>query len=385
MNRRKMIVSAGVVLLVLGAAGGAAWLRFGRRVAVPVVQAVQGRVPLRVVGPGTVQARVPVTIGARITATVRQLDADVGDVVRRGQTLALLDDRDLVARRDVVGGQQTSLARNLVAARATVAKAQADLELARSQHRRDAELLHSGFVSPAATDASDAALRSASANLDSARATLSAREADLQGLSHEARYADTLLSYTRITAPMDGVITARQVEVGSMVVPGSTLLRMVDPASLWVAMRVDESVLGQVELGQPASIRLRTGQTLPGKVARIARESDAATRELEVYVSFDAPLARFAIDQEAEVAITTGAGTGVVVPLSALTRDRQGQQGVLVVADARTVFRAVQTGASDAGRVIVTQGLAAGEPVVANAEGVKAGVRVQAATSAGRR
>jgi HlyD family secretion protein len=384
MNRRKLIVSVLVAVLLLGAAAGAAYLRFGRSVAVSVVEAVQDKVVLRVVGPGTVQARVPVTISSRITATVKQIGADVGDVVQRGQDLALLDDRDLAARRGVVGGQQASLSRNLLAAQATVVKAQADLELARSKQRRDAELLRDGFVSQAAIDGSDAALRSAAASLDNARATLSAREADLQGLSQEARYADTVLSYTRITAPMDGVIISRQAEVGSTVVPGSTLLRMVDPASLWVAMRVDESVVGRVELGQPASVRLRTGQTVSGKVARIARQSDAATRELDVFVAFDAPLARFAIDQEAEITITAGQTAGLVVPVSALMRDRQGQQGVLVVADSRTAFRPVQTGTSDADRVIIIKGLAAGELVVAKADGVKAGVRVQASAPAGR-
>lgn len=374
----KALVPLLVVALVLVVGAGAAYMRFGRAIAVPVIEAAQGNVPLRVVGPGTVQARVPVTLAARITATVTQLNADVGDAVTRGQTLALLDDRDLAARRAVVGGQQAALSMNVAAARATVAKAQADLDLARSKQRRDADLLRSGFVSRAVIDASDAALRSAEASLDNAGATQSAREADLQALAQEARYADTVLSFTRITAPMDGVIISRLAEVGTTVVPGSALLRMVDPASLWVAMRVDESVVGRVQVGQAASIRMRTGETLSGRVARIASQSDAATRELEVNVAFDTPLARFAIDQEAEVAILAGNGSGIVVPLTALTRDREGRQGVLVVVDSRAEYRPVQTGAGDAQRVLVSEGLAAGERVVARAASVKAGMRVQA-------
>lgn len=374
----KALVPLLVVALVLVVVAGAAYMRFGPAIAVPVIEAAQGNVPLRVVGPGTVQARVPVTLAARITATVTQLNADVGDAVTRGQTLALLDDRDLAARRAVVGGQQAALSMNVAAARATVAKAQADLDLARSKQRRDADLLRSGFVSQAVIDASDAALRSAEANLDNAGATQSAREADLQALVQEARYADTVLSFTRITAPMDGVIISRLAEVGTTVVPGSALLRMVDPASLWVAMRVDESVVGRVQVGQAASIRMRTGETLSGRVARIASQSDAATRELEVNVAFDTPLTRFAIDQEAEVAILAGNGSGIVVPLTALTRDREGRQGVLVVVDSRAEYRPVQTGAGDAQRVLVSEGLAAGERVVAGAASVKAGMRVQA-------
>jgi HlyD family secretion protein len=135
-------------------------------------------------------------------------------------------------------------------------------------------------------------------------------------------------------------------------------------------------------VGQAASIRLRTGDTVSGKVARIAHQSDAATRELEVDVAFDTPPKRFAIDQEAEVSIDTGAASGIVLPVTALARDAQGRQGVWLVADSRTEFRAVQTGASDGQRVLVVKGLSGGERIVARAEGVKAGVRVRAAEPA---
>lgn len=380
MNRRRVafVAVAAFVIVVLGAF---AYARFLRAVEVPIVEAAQGTVAVRVVGPGTVQARVPVTLAARITATVRQLDADVGDAVKRGQTLGLLDERDLAARRGVVDGQRVAVERNVRAAQAAVAKAQAELELARSKQRRDAELLRTGFVSQSVLDASDAALRAAEANLDNARAALAAREAEARSLSQELRYADTVLSFARIVAPMDGVIIARTAEVGATVVPGTPIFRMVDPATLWIAVRVDESVVGRVRVGQPASIRLRTGETLAGKVARIARQSDAATRELEVNVAFNAPPARFAIDQEAQVSIDAGADSGIAVPLAALTRDSEGVRGVLVVVDGRTRFRPVETGSADGERVLVRKGLAAGERVVAQAQGVRANVRVRAAGS----
>lgn len=381
-RKRGRIVAVAVLAGALAAAAGAAWWRFGRAVPVAVVEAAQGRVMLRVLGPATLQARVPVTLAARITATVKEVRVDVGDVVRRGQVVALLDDRDLAARRGVVGGQQVALARNISAAAASVAKAQADLELARSRQQRDAELLRTGFVSQAVLDASNAALQAASAGLDNARAAHAAREAEGQALTQEGRYADTVLSFTRLAAPMDGVVIARQAEVGATVVPGSALLRLVDPATLWMAMRVDESVVGRVQVGQPAAIRMRTGETLAGKVARIARQSDAATRELEVHVAFDTPPERFAIDQEAEIAIATGQAAGVVVPSAALTRDRQGRPGVLVVAAGRTEFRPVRPGASEGERVLVAGTLAAGERVVARAEGVMAGMRVQPVSAA---
>jgi len=375
---RQFQVLAAIALVGIAAAFGG-W-RFVRAVPVTMHEVGQGSVVVRVVGPGTVQGRVPVTLAARITATVRQVQADVGDPVKRGQLLALLDDRDLAARRGVVGGQQDALARRVEAAQAALARARAELDLAESSRRRDAELLRTGFLSAAALDASEATLRAARANVDNARAALSATEAEVQALSQELRYADTVMSFTRIVSPIDGVIVLRQAEVGTTVVPGTPIFRLVDPATLWIAMRVDESVVGRVQVGQSAAIRLRTGETHRGKVARIARLSDAATRELEVNVAFDAPPARFAIDQDAEVEIDTGRASGAVVPLSALLRDREGRQGVLVVTDGRAQFRSLRTGAADETNVLVVEGLAAGERVVAQPAGVRDGMRVRPAS-----
>lgn len=362
--------------LLLLAAGAVAYWRFGHALDVQVAVAANGAIAARVVGPGSVQARIPVTLSARVNATVTQVHADVGDPVRQGQLLVTLDDRDLSARRGVVTGQQEALLRNTDGARAALAKAQADLELARSKLRRDQELLAQGFVSQAVVDASSAGLGGAVAGVDAAQSALAARGADARTLSQEARYADAVLSYTRIAAPMDGVVIQRLTEVGSTVAPGTALMKIVDPKSLWVATKVDESVVGRVHPGQTASIRLRSGEVLPGKVARIARQSDAATRELDVHVAFDAVPQRFAIDQEAEVSIAVGEDRGVLVPLTALTRDKAGRQGVLVIeggaAGGHTAFVAVQTASADDRRVLIRKGLVGGEAVVADAAGVAA-------------
>ena len=139
------------------------------------------------------------------------------------------------ATRDRPRHQQEALAHNVEAAQANVAKAQAELELARSKRQRDAELLRTGFVSQAVLDACDAALRAAAANLESARAAHSARADDVHAPGQEARHADTQLTFTRITAPMDGVIISRQAEVGTMLLPGSPLFRK---AATFVVMLV---------------------------------------------------------------------------------------------------------------------------------------------------
>jgi HlyD family secretion protein len=374
---RRLTLLAVATLLLIAAAGAAAW-RFVLAADVYVTVVAPGAIAVRVVGPGTVQARTSVTLSARINATIRHVLVDVGDAVREGQLLATLDDRDLSARRGVVSGQQEALLRGVEGARAALTKAQAELELARSRQRRDIELMHQGFVSQAALEGSNAALDGAAASVDAATATLAARDADVRTLSQEARYADVVLSYSRIVAPIDGIVVLRLSEPGNTAVPGTPVLKLVDPRSLWVATRVDESVVGHIQPGQPASIRLRSGEVLPGKVARIGRQSDASTRELDVHVAFDAVPQRFAIDQEAEVSIVVGEDRGMLVPLTALTRNPAGRAGLFVVDGGRTRFQAVETAGADARNVLVVRGLAGGESVVAAAEGVKANQRVRA-------
>lgn len=374
---QRRILFAGLLLLAAAAAAFGYW-RFVRASDVVVTTAQQGTIAFRVLGPGTVQARSAVSLAARVNATATQVLVDVGDTVKTGQLLVTLDDRDLAARRGAVGGQQQALARNTESAQAAVAKAQAELDLAQAKQRRDAELLAQGFVSQAVLDASNAALRAATAGVDAAKATLAARGADALTLAQEARVADVTLTHARLVAPLDGIVIERLVEPGSTVTLGMPLLKLVDPQTLWVATRVDETVVGQVQVGQPARIRLRTGDTVSGRVARIARRSDAATRELEVFVAFDAMPRHFAIDQEAEVAIDVGSRPGIVVPVTALMRDRSGQESVLVVEDGRTRLQPVQTDGADERHLRIRTGLTEGQTVVTNPAGLRANQPVRA-------
>jgi HlyD family secretion protein len=376
MRRKSLAILAAAGVLVVAAAALGSW-RLLRVEPVAASAVAPGSVEAWVTGPGTVQARVPVTLSARLTSTVMQVEADVGDLVQRGQRLVVLDARDLSARRSAVLSQQVSIARQVEAAEAAVAKADADLELASARQRRDADLHGKGFVSVASLDSSTAATRSAEAALLGARATAAARRADQLALRQEGIVAETQVGHAQLVAPMAGVVTQRLVEPGTTVGPGTPILRIVDPASLWVTTRVDEAVVEKVRPGQAAVIRLRSGTFVRGRVTRIAMQSDAATRELDVQVSFVEAAPRVAIDQEAEVRIATGRESGLVVPVSALIPDANGRSGVLRILDGRARFVTVETGPSSEGRVLVRSGLRAGEVVASDASQVRSGMRVR--------
>lgn len=118
---------------------------------------------------------------------------------------------------------------------------------------------------------------------------------------------------------------------------------------------------------------------MAGRVERIALQSDAATRELDVHVAFAAAPARVAIDQEAEVRIEVGREVGLVVPVTALTHDPQGRTGVLRLEDGRARFVPVVPAAAEGERVLVRAALRTGDLVLAPAAGARAGLRVRPA------
>ncbi|KQT10866.1 efflux RND transporter periplasmic adaptor subunit [Ramlibacter sp. Leaf400] len=378
LSRWVWLPALGIAVLVAAAALGWNVLR-GTPVAVAVVR--NGEVVVQVGGPGTVQARVPLTVSARLTSTVAEVAVDVGDSVQPGQLLALLEARDLVARHAAVARQQKSLASQVEAAAATVAKAHADLELARIRERRDADLHAQGFVSPAALDASVAASRGAEAVLRGSEASWAARRSDQQALAEELVIARAQVGYTRLVAPMPGRVIQRLVEPGTTVAPGTPILRLVDPATLWIAMRVDEALVDQVAVGQPATIRLRSGSIVPGRVERVTLQSDAATRELEVNVAFSEMPRRIAIDQDAQVHIDVGREHGLLVPAAAVAHDAAGRAGVLQVSGGRTHLVPVRVGPAGGGMVVVSGRLEEGAIVVADAGRAGPGMRVRPAGS----
>ncbi|MDA8110756.1 MAG: efflux RND transporter periplasmic adaptor subunit [Betaproteobacteria bacterium] len=293
------------------------------------------------------QARIPVTVGARVTATVSRLLVDQGNTVRQGELLATLENRDAEAKA-AAAGEAVAASRNAVAAaEAALAKASSDLALARSNYQRNRGLVEQKFISPAAMDTVTAALRAAESTEKGAAASLAASRAN-----------------------------ERDAEVGDTVVPGSPIFQMVDPRTLWVATRIDETVAGRVAPGQSAVIRLRSGGEAAGKVARIAHQSDSATREIEVDVAFDTPPARFAIGQEAEVAITVGTARGPVVPATSLI-EWQGKRGVLELRDGHARFLPVKTRPANGVEVLVEKGLTVGSVVLARPNGVRPGARVR--------
>jgi HlyD family secretion protein len=157
------------------------------------------------------------------------------------------------------------------------------------------------------------------------------------------------------------------VEAGATVNAGVAILKVADPRTAWVTVHVDEREVGAVHQGDPAVISLRTlpGREIPGRVARIQRESDRVTEQLAVDIAFDERPDRLTLGQQAEAIIRPPARPGATaIPLGALIRTAEGP-GAWIVAGGRLAFRPLRLGLVDpAGWAEVVEGVQAGEEVV---------------------
>jgi HlyD family secretion protein len=343
---------------------------------VPVIAVKQVEIHGKVHGPGTVQCKVPVTVSPKITGILEKLHADQGDRVRKGQLLAELDAIELKARAAAAQAAKSRAQRDLARAQADLVKAQANLGLAHSNYQRDLEVFKPGYISQASFDTTKAQLRVAESEVAAFQATVAALQASVKQAESETHAAEALHGYTRIVAPMDGLITVRKAEVGTTVAPGSPIFQMVDLDQIWVAAWIDLSQIAQIKEGQKATIRLRSGRQYQGQVARLNAEADLVTRELEVDVKFDQLPEPLVVGEEAEVFIATGAVKAPAAPLTAIM-ERDGKIVVLVVEQGRIVFRPVKLGLNDGKRTAVLEGLKEGDLVVAQPANLKPGTQVK--------
>lgn len=344
--------------------------------AVPVIVVKQMEIMGKVQGPGTVQSKVLVAVSPKITGILEKLYADQGNRVQKGQLLAEIDSAELRAREAAVRAAMNRAQRDLGRAQADMGKAQANLGLARSNYQRDLEVFKPGYISQAAFDTTKAQLKVAESEVNAYQATVTALQAAVKQAESETKAAEALHNYTRILAPMDGLITVRKAEVGTTLVPGSPIFQMVDLDQIWMAAWIDQALVAQLREGQAARITLRSGREFQGHVARLNQEGDTVTRELEVDVKFDQLPKPLVIGEEGHVEIDIGRQTAPVVPLSAIIA-KNSDKSVLVADNGLLRFRKVVLGLHDGARTAVTEGLKAGELVVVKPTGLMPGKKIR--------
>lgn len=332
-------------------------------------------------GVGTVEARRSYLIGPTVPGRVLNIQVDVGEAVKAGQLLAEMEPVDLEQK---LNAQQAALARAHSAVSAAVAQradARARWEIAAIEHRRYVELDRQHFVSTSAVDgkrqqmlSAQAALDASSANLQAAQQELTRLEAERQGIAEQRRQL-------RLVAPRDGLVSSRDAEPGSTVVAGQAVVKLIEPSSLWVKVRLDQGRSHGVHNGMRASVALRSNPRAPlaGKVVRIDPISDSVTEERVVFVSLDVPPAGLTVGELAEVTLEApAAAPSLVIPNAAVKHTAEGS-GVWLLRDDSPTFTPVTLGERSLdGRVQILSGLTASDKLVVYSEkSLRAGARIK--------
>ncbi len=338
-------------------------------VKVTVARVEEGVVSPALFGIGTVEARHVYRIGPTAAGRVKAVAVQVGERVRAGQLLGEMDAVDL---GDRIRAQEAALER----AKAVVREAEVRQGFARTQARRYEKL---GSLQAA----SEELALTRRQELELAEAGLAAAREELARARAEGAALQAQLANLRLVAPVDGVVTLREVEPGTTVVAGQAVVEVVDPATLWVALRLDQVNAGGLSAGLPASIvlRSRSGEALAGRVLRVEPKADAVTEELLAKVVFDdLPESMPPLGELAEVTLALPPLPAAAVIPNAAVRREAGVVGVWRIAgEGGLRFVPLKLGAADLdGRMQVREGLAVGDEIVVYSAGaLRAGSRIE--------
>ena len=319
-------------------------------------------------GIGTLDARYTYKIGPTVAGRVKQVNVNVGDRVHAGQLLGEMEPIDLDNR--IVAQEATSkrAMASVLAAEAQTQDAVARKDFAKIQAKRYEDLLSSRSVSVEAVDAkrqenkvAESSLAASNANLEAARQELARTHADRGGLSQQR-------TNLRLVTPVDGLVASRDVDPGTTVIAGQSVVVVIDPKSLWVNVRFEQLSAYGLQAGLAARIALRSqkGHAMTGTVLRVEPFADAVTEEVLAKVVFDnLPVPLPPIGELVEVTVALAKQPLAPVIPNATVQRIDGQLGVWAIEDGDLRFAPILIGATDLdGNVQVIEGLKAGQKVV---------------------
>ena len=316
-----------------------------------------------------------VDVHAKVAGYIRQIYVDVGDKVKKGQTLAILEVPELSAQ--------------LLAAHAAVRRAEDSIRRAQNEVARDksshqashldynrlkqASLERPGLIAQQELDDAFAKDQSAEAQVDAAGASLSAAKNELGIAQADEKRLQAMADYTRIISPFDGVVTKRYADTGALVQAGTAsstqampVVTIAEYEKLRLVLPVPEDAVPAVHLGSLVDVNvLALHRHFVGKVARFADALDLQTRTMHTEVDVDNPKGALVNGMYADVTLVLHEVKGALtVPIQAVTRN--GNLATVLVVDPhdRIEPRQVQLGMEGPNRVEVISGLDSSDRVV---------------------
>jgi RND family efflux transporter MFP subunit len=305
--------------------------------------------------PGSVQPLQETTVYARASGYVRKWFVDIGAEVKKGQVLAELDIPDIDEQL-----RQAEAAANQ--ARAGVAQAKSQLELARTTNKRYTTLAPSGVVSQQEVDQYQSSFEVQAANVAAAEAAYGSATANVR------RFQD-LKSFGVVTSPFDGVVTMRSAEIGQLVTAGTgsgqALYKVAQVDVVRVFVNVPQLYAAGIKVGMeaPTTMRETPGRVFTGKVARTANELDMATRTLLTEVDIPNADRTLVSGMYAQVSFDVKRqDRPIFVPSTAVLIDAHGTR-VAAVKEGVVAWKSVEIDGDFGDRLALAGGVAEGDTV----------------------
>jgi RND family efflux transporter MFP subunit len=348
----------------------------------PVVTGVQTEIVHQESAPqlyeavGAIRSANTAILAAQMAGTVREIRVQAGDHVKRGQLLAVLDDRS--ARAQVQGAEAgvNEAIQGEAEVEQALQAATADRKFAEATFNRYKALLAKNSLSRQEFDGAEARCQSA---LASERA-LEAKKQQILSRQQQARSqqdsAETYLSYARIVSPLDGVVAAKSVDTGTVVMSGTPLLTVEDTARYRLEASLPEEYLPNAKTGDSVSVSTEHG-TYEGRVVEVVPAADVASHTF--LVKIDLPHDCHCHSGEyGQASFPIGEAKGLAVPTPAVVEHGELQGIFVVTPDGVAEYRLVKTGKSFGSRVEILSGLTAGEKVaVSGTDRLRDGARVE--------
>jgi RND family efflux transporter MFP subunit len=314
---------------------------------------------------GNLVPQTRVAILAKLPGTLSRVAVEIGDRVRAGQTVAVMDRREIDAQVDAAAAAVN-------VAHAALESAEATLANAVVEHERSERLLEAGAIPRQRLDETQTGRRAATAQRDLAKANVAQAEAALRRARETQR--DTTL-----TSPIDGVIVERNYDAGSLVGPGDKpVVAVADLRSLKLEAGVSELEAGRLRTGMPAriSVQARPNDVFEGRLAAIAPEVDPRNRHFTIEVRTTNPGALLSGMYATATIPTERVADVVAVPRDAIIT-RGGRSIVLKVENGAVREAPITEGLSNGTQVQISNGLKTGDVIVADARrDVAAGTKV---------
>ena len=326
----------------------------------------KGDIQGEVTGTGALAARVMTTISPRIQERLVAVLVDQGDRVQAGQLLARLDASELKQQVAVAAASLSAAKATFKKVSTDEARAHAVLEYAAIQQRRLTKLVAINAAAQEDLDKATESWRVAAAELKHALSSIAEAHSLILAAEQTLSLRREQLTFTELRSPYDGLVIRRDRNPGDVVVPSAAILQLIATAEIWVSAWVDETAMAALQVGQTAQVTFRSdpARQYPGEVARLGRETDPETHEFIVDVSVKQRPNNWAIGQRAEVSITTGGQSGVIVIPQSFLHWQAGKPGVFILEHGKAQWRSIELGIYGATLLAVPQGLAVDEQIL---------------------